>query len=178
MSILRNIHGLAMVAIIAFAAMGFSNASAQATATGTANANATIAKPITILSTADLDFGTIVPNGVGNGNLTVAVSTAGARSIAGNVDGALLGGTPAAAAFGVTGRPNATYAITLPGAVAMGAMSVGTFTDSAAGASTLTDPGGTGTGSDSFTVGATLTVPETQAAGNYTASFSVIVNYN
>lgn len=186
MSIYQNLRCLfAAMAIFSFVG-GATEALAQATATGTGTANATIAKPITITPTADLDFGIIVPNGTGNGSLTVAVDTAGTRTIAGDVDGALLGGTVGAAAFDITGRPNATYSITLPGAAATltgastgATMSVGSFLDSTGGAGgTLTDPGGTGLGSDSFTVGATLTVGETQADDTYSGTFDVTVAYN
>lgn len=160
------------------------NAYAQASATGTANANATIAKPITITKTSDLNFGIIVPDGVGNGTLTVTVDTADGRSIANNTDGALLGGTVSSAAFTVTGRPNATYAITLPaaainiiGGVTAATMPVGSFTSATVNGGTLLDPG-TGTGSDGITVGATLTVGEEQAADSYTGTFNVTVAYN
>lgn len=186
MFMFKNLRGPALAICAALAAMASSNVYAQATETGTANANATIAKPITITSTADLDFGIIVPNGAGNGPLTVAIDTAGARTIAGDVDGALLGGTIGAAGFDVTGRPNATYSITLPGAAATitaatsaATMSVGTFTESTgAGGSTLVVGGTPGLGEDSFTVGATLTVSETQADDTYTGTFDVIVAYN
>lgn len=170
-----------------FAALLFtSNAYAQAAATGTASANATIAKPITITKTADLNFGIIVPNGTGNGSLTVTVDTADTRSIAGNVDGSLLGGTVSSAAFNVTGRPNATYAITLPAApfniigTNTGAtMPVSAFTESTgAGGGTLTVGATPGLGEHSFSVGATLTVGETQAADDYTGTLSVTVAYN
>jgi hypothetical protein len=186
MFMFKSTRGVVTAIIIAFAAMTSSNAYAQATDTGTANANATIAKPITIVSTADLDFGIIVPNGAGNGALTVTINTAGARSIAGNVDGALLGGTIGAAGFKVTGRPNATFAITLPAAPATitaatsaATMSVGTFTESTGTNSGTLVVGGTpGLGEDTFTVGATLTVGETQADDTYTGTFDVIAAYN
>jgi len=182
----KNLRGLAFAFTAAFVAMASSNAYAQATDTGTANANATIAKPITIVSTADLDFGIIVPNGTGNGSLDVTINTAGARSIANDVDGALLGGTIGAAGFTVTGRPNATYAITLPPAAATitaatsaATMSVDTFTESTGtNSGTLTVGGTPGLGEHTFTVGATLTVGETQADDTYTGTFDVIAAYN
>lgn len=170
-------------AILIGTASASSLAHAQASATATANANATIAKPITISNTAALDFGEIVPNSTGNGTLTVTIDTAGTRSIAGDVDGALFGGTVGAAAFDVTGRPNAAYSIQVPaapvnltGAITGDTMSVGTFLDSKSGSSSLS--AGPGTGSDSFTVGATLSVGEAQAADSYTGTFPVTVAYN
>jgi hypothetical protein len=166
--------------------MGANNAYAQASASATANASATIAKPITLNKTADLSFGIVVPNGTGNGDLTVVVDTVNTRSIAGNVDGALLGGTVSSAGFAVSGRPNATYAITLPaapitltGGVTAATMSVDTFTESTGAlGGTLVVDATPGLGEDSFTVGATLTVGESQAADDYTGSFDVTVTYN
>ena len=180
-SYIRTLTAAFVVALIAS-----TNAYAQATATGTAAANATIAKPITITKTADLNFGIIVPNGTGNGSLTVTVDTADARTIASNVDGSLLGGTVSSAAFNVTGRPNATYAITLPAAsfnitgTNTGAtMSVGSFTESTGVLGGTLVVGGTpGLGEHAFSVGATLTVGETQAADDYTGSLNVTVAYN
>lgn len=176
----------ALIGAFIVALLFSSNAYAQATATGTAAANATIAKPITITKTADLNFGIIVPNGTGNGSLTVTVDTADSRSISGDVDGSLLGGTVSSAAFGVSGRPNATYAITLPAApfnitgTNTGAtMSVGAFTESTGALGGTLVVGATpGLGEDSFSVGATLTVGETQAADDYTGSLNVTVAYN
>ncbi|MBE9557145.1 MAG: DUF4402 domain-containing protein [Proteobacteria bacterium] len=186
MFMFKSLRGPALAICAALAAMASSNVYAQATETGTANANATIAKPITIVSTDDLDFGVIVPNGTGNGSLDVTISTAGARSIAGDVDGALLGGTIGAAGFKVTGRPNATYAITLPpgaatitAATSAATMSVDTFTESTGSTSGTLVVGGTpGLGEHTFTVGATLTVGETQADDTYTGTFDVIATYN
>lgn len=190
MSFRSHIRGFAIAAIFAASAVMSSHANAQASATGTGTANATIAKPITISASTALDFGIIVPNGTGNGPLTVTVDTAGSRSItAGGVDGALMGGTVGAATFDITGRPNATYAITLPPAAVdmIGTVnpantmpsSVGNFTESTTVLGGTLVVGGTpGLGQDSFTVGADLTVPETQADDVYVGSFDVIVTYN
>lgn len=185
MNLRSNIRGFAIAAVFAVTAMMSSHAYAQATAIGTGTANATIAKPITINASTALDFGTIVPNGAGNGALTVTVDTAGTRTIAANVDGALLGGTVGAATFDITGRPNATYAITLPAApVTMTGLTpantmtnaVDNFTESTGvlGGTLSAGP----LGQDSFTVGADLTVPETQVDDVYSGTFTVTVNYN
>lgn len=188
MNILGNIRGLAMAGIVALAAMASSDAHAQASATGTASANAVIAKPITIVSTANLDFGTIVPNSTGNGAISVLVDTASTTppTLGGVVDGAWLGGTISSAAFDVTGRPNATYAITVPAAAVTitgtnpaNTMTVGSFTESTAGAGGTLLVGATpGLGEHNFTVGATLSVPEAQADDTYAGNFSVTVAYN
>lgn len=188
MQSLFSIRGLAVACIVAFAALSSTQANAQASAQGSATANAVIAKPITISSTANLDFGTIVPNSTGNGTITVTVDTASTTppTLGGVVDGAWIGGTISAAAFAVTGRPNATYAITVPaagvtitGTTATNTMTVDTFTESTSGAGGTLLVGATpGLGQDSFTVGATLNVPAAQAADTYSGTFNVTVAYN
>ncbi len=105
---------------------------------------------------------------------TVTVTTAGGRT---SVDVDLLGGTPAAASFDVTGKGNANYSITFssPATLTSGgnSMTVDTFNHDAGGSPTL--PGG---GSETFNVGATLHVGGTQAAGTYSGTFTATVNYN
>ena len=137
----------------------------------TANVDITVAAPISISAVGDMDFGTMVTTGTAG---TVTVTPAGARSSV-NVD--LLGGVPSAASFDVTGDGNANYSITLPSSTTLSSggdtMTVDTFTDNA-GASPKLPPGG----SETFNVGATLNVGATQAAGTYSGTFDVTVNYN
>jgi hypothetical protein len=140
-----------------------------------ANVTATAITPITISKTADLRFGKFSALTGG----TVVVSTAGARSATGAV---ILSSTDAggAAAFTVSGDPNATYAITLPSTAtithttdATKTMSVGTFTSNPSGTGTLSAGG-----SQTLNVGATLTVSGAQTVGSYTGTFDVAVEYN
>ncbi len=130
-----------------------------------------IAAPISISAGASMDFGTMTPTGTAG---TVTVTPAGVRTSV-NVD--LFGGTPAAASFSVTGEPGQAYFITLPSSATLSSggdtMTIDTFTDDA-GASPVLGIGG----SDTFNVGATLNVGATQAAGTYSGTFSVTVNYN
>ncbi len=138
-----------------------------------ANVTGTLLAPISISSTANLNFGTMVPTGTDG---TVTVTPAGVRTSV-NVD--LFGGTPAAASFDVTGDPGANYSITLPSSATLTSggdtMTVGPappFTDDAGATPTLVG------GSDTFNVGATLNVGANQAAGTYSGTFDVTVNYN
>ncbi len=136
-------------------------------------AKVTIFAPISISAVGDMDFGTMSPTGTAG---TVTVTPAGVRTSV-NVD--LFGGTPAAASFDVTGDPGANYSITLPSSATLTSggdtMTVGPvppFTDDAGVTPTLVG------GSDTFNVGATLNVGANQAAGTYSGTFSVTVNYN
>jgi Domain of unknown function (DUF4402) len=148
-------------------------------ATATATASATIILPIAIAKTGDLVFGKLAVGATGG---TVAVSAADAVTIAGTnhtiTQPASDTGSPAAAAFTVTGEPNMTYAITLPadGTITLtsggNSMAVNGFTSSLGATGTLTG------GTQALKVGATLSVADSQASGSYTGSFSVTVAYN
>jgi hypothetical protein len=109
---------------------------------------------------------------------TVTLSASGVRSASAGV--ALVpSGTGAAAQFSVTGDPSRTYAISLPanGAVLMtsgaSSMAVNNFTGSPALNGQLS-VGGT----QSVSVGATLSVGSHQPRGSYSGTFDVTVNYN
>jgi hypothetical protein len=108
------------------------------------------------------------------------MTPAGVRSVTGGCTLPAITGTVAAAAFNVTGAANYTYAITLPGAattITFGAnnMTVDTWTSTPSGTGTLSAGG-----SQTLTVGATLNVGASQAAGTYVSGtpFTVTVNYN
>lgn len=141
-------------------------------ASATGNATATVIAPIAITNTADLAFGKFAASTGG----TVVMDPAGARTATGAV--VLSTVTPgAAASFDVTGDNNATYAISLPASatITSGAvnMTVDTFTSTPSATGTLS-----ATGAQTVTVGGTLTVASAQAAGAYTGTFSVTVEYN
>jgi hypothetical protein len=126
-------------------------------------------------STQSLAFGSFVA--VSGGSVTITANPPG-RGSSGTVV-LLPSGTWSAASFSVTGDPSATYAITLPanGAVALtsgaNTMAVNAFTSSPASTGQL----GAG-GSQTLGVGATLSVGNNQAAGSYSGSFVVTVEYN
>jgi hypothetical protein len=154
------------------ATTGLYSASVSA-ANVTANASANVLAPLDItLGTNAMDFGDV--SGDADNATTVLLTTAGTTS---SGDGALVGGTPTAGDFDVSGSGTAAYDITLPldGVVTLTGpgdpMSVDGFTDSAGGSSSLT------TGTDSFTVGATLTINANQSAGPYTGTYDVTVEY-
>ena len=172
---MKNISKVLAIAVIA---LGLSNSSfAQATAT--ASATATIITPITIVKTADMNFGNVAVSATLAG--TVVLAPAGTRSTggAGGVTLPASVGTVTAASFTVSGQGGYTYAITLPTSKTLtsgaNTMTVDNFSSNPATTGTLS-----GAGSQTLTVGATLNVTAGQAAGVYTnaTGVPVTVNYN
>ncbi len=152
-----------------------SNSIAQSTATATSTA--TIITPISISKTADMNFGNLaVQSGTGG---TVVLAPAGTRTSTSGVTLPAAAGTVTAAAFTVTGSGSSTYAITLPASVVLThsggvqSMTASSFTSNPSSTGTLSS------GTQNFSVGATLTVAAGQLAGVYTSgNFNVTVNYN
>jgi hypothetical protein len=161
---------VSVVLLLAFTSAAFSQVSA------TSNATATIVGPIGITNTQEMNFGNAAVSAVAG---TVVLTPAGARSTTGGVTLPATTGTVTAATFNVTGADGYTYDITLPAApltISSGGnnMTVDTFTSTPSGTGTLTG------GSEVLSVGATLNVAGSQAAGTYTSAtpFTVTVNYN
>lgn len=166
---------LVAFAIAAFSGFTASDALAQASATDSADINAIINNPITLAKQVDLSFGEISPS---PGDTTVIVLTDSATT---GSTAELVGGTVTAAQFDVGGLSLRSYDITLPlnsdnitidDAGAGVAMTVTDFNHDA-GVSPALGAGGT----DTFNVGATLTVNGDQLAGTYTGTFDVTVDY-
>jgi hypothetical protein len=150
---------------------------ALAQVSATATATATIVGPIGITNTANMNFGNVAVSNVAG---TVVMTPAAVRSVTGGCTLPAITGTVAAGAFNVTGAASYTYAITLPAAattITSGAntMTVNTWTSNPSGTGTLSAGG-----SQALTVGATLNVGASQAAGTYVSGtpFTVTVNYN
>jgi hypothetical protein len=141
------------------------------TANATGSATATVLSPIVVTHNAGaaLAFGSFT---AGSGG-TVIVSPAGARSATGGA--ALVLGSPGGAdAFVVEGDPNRGFAVvTGAGTVSFGGASMAFTTLPSLTTGTLS-----AAGAGAFTVGGTLSVPATAAAGSYAGSYSVTVNYN
>ena len=143
------------------------NASAAHAASATATAKAKILAPLTINNTSDLDFGTIVSGTVAS---TVAVTTAGAATCG---SGLTCIGTTSAAGFSLGGTSGAAVGISGPATVTLtsGSNNMTASLAYSAASVTLTGTGGT------FSVGGTLNVGASQAAGNYSGTFNVTANY-
>ncbi len=159
------------VVMLLFASSSFAQVTASATA------SATIVTPIAITKDVDMNFGNLAVNASTG---TVVLTPAGTRSATGGVSFlAASPGTVTAASFTVSGLAGATYSITLPSGaltITSGAntMTVDSWTSSPTPTGTLTG------GTETLTVGATLNVGASQAAGTYISGtpFDVTVNYN
>jgi Domain of unknown function (DUF4402) len=147
---------------------------AQNSATQSISVAANVVGGISVASTVDLDFASLL-SGTTAGSVTV--SSSGTRSTTGGASTVGGGFTPASFQVSIT-QGNPHYSIQLP---------VGSVTLSGTGGSMLVDtfestPGGPGFvgfapggGSQVMTVGATLHVPANQAAGSYSGTFTVTV---
>jgi hypothetical protein len=158
---------------------------ANGSATATVGSQAAIIQRLTLVKTADLQFGTNVG---GNTAGTVVVGPDGAVSSTGGVVRA--GGQTSPAQFYAYSRRNATASLRL-GAnfinitrLGGGAtMRVDNFTISSTPPTTLSTSNTTFTlntpnGIFPFTIGATLHVGVHQMPGTYTGTFSVTMTYN
>ncbi len=159
---------------------GFSNnVMAQNEASASSDAFATVVAPIGIAHNGtDLEFGTMI-KGIG----TVTIPTSGPRTFSNSaLNPGDQGVAPTPAVFTVTGEGAYTYSIaftnptetlTNPGSQTMIA---GTFIALSADGEGLT--GTLSSGTDTVTVGATLTLDDDETAGIYAGSFEVTVAYN
>lgn len=140
-------------------------------------ASATSFTPLSITETVPMNFGTITGGSVAG---TVVLDTGGGR--ASTVDIQLLASGPGnAASFQVSGEPNQAYTLAYGDGVLANAsgqqIGLSAFTDNSSG----TIPG---TGSDTFQVGATLSIGASQPAGLYSTTngggtpYTVTINYN
>jgi len=168
-----NNNRILTTAICASALIGGTYSATSVAATANGSATATVNLPLTIVETpaTTMDFGTVTDGGGVGG--TVTIDPAGAVT----VSGATQSGATSAASFDVTGQPATAYTITYgPGTLSDGVntMTIVPDSDNAAGAI----PGG---GTETFNVGATLTVSNGQPGGTYTTAlgtpYTVNINY-
>lgn len=160
---------LLLCLVMALMVMSFGTISVMA-ADADADIEAIVGVALSITNTGDLDFGTFFP---GTGG-TVVIATDGTLSTTGDVLSLL--DDYSAASFDISGVADAEFSITLPANAEL-----------TSGANTMTvsnfvsDPDASGTlnagGTSDLSVGATLTVADSQAAGTYSGTFNVTVNY-
>ena len=165
------------------------NLSAQSSGSANGNANAKLIKAMTLTESSQLNFGSnLLPNGTGGTVVLPSNSNARTYDGGGGVVAAAVG--PAAnGAYSVTGTALETYALTLPTtsfdvthATANGNNNTMTVTSMLARFNGAVGDATTSTlasdGTDSFTLGATLTVGNGQTAGVYAGTFPISVDYN
>jgi hypothetical protein len=165
--------------------MGAFTTATMAQATVNTSVGVTILIPLSISETFPMHFGTIGVLEESGG--TVVLTTEGVRSATDGVTLSALAPFASPATYTVTGEPLYTYAITLPQTITVTntdnttTMIIGTLvakstsgTESNAATGTLI----AGEGTETFTVGGTLTVAAAQLAGEYSGTFDVTVAYN
>jgi hypothetical protein len=180
---------LVLTIIAVFIMAGFaSTLLAQTSATVPATpAGAVLIKAMTLTQIAPLHFGSIVLTTTAGGTCELA-STGATRTFTGGCANSPATPIPTNAAYNVTGTINETYSLTLPATttVTHTTLSSGVYqmditlmsarfngASSDATTSTLTS-----SGTDSFTVGGTLTIKANQLGGIYAGTFPVSVDYN
>jgi Mat/Ecp fimbriae major subunit len=138
--------------------------------------DAKVIAPISIENTGHtpMDFGTVSRSSTAG---TVTVTPAGGRSATGGVS-VLSSSSFSAAPFHVTGENNASFNITKPldNTVVL-TRSGGSETMAVNGFDHNSTLALSGTGSETFSIGATLYVNADQLAGEYTGSFAITVAY-
>ena len=169
---------------------GFSiNVMAQTGTSSTVAATAAGAKlviPMTLTQTSPLHFGTINIMALAGGTVVLPSNSTTRTFPLGGVSASAVAPLATNAAYTVAGTMNTTYALTLPATITVtetvGNSVTMTISDltarfNGAGSDAITSTlSGSGTGS--FTVGGTLTVPATATGGIYAGSFPVTVDYN
>ena len=158
----------------AIAALALTSTAAQAVTPATqATATAKIFKPLTIASTQNLDFGTIVLSGAAFSGESVNMDLAGAVTC-GTVAGDLTcSGAPKPATYHLVGTANAVVTITSPGFnLANGAATL-PFAPNFNGTVTLNS-----SGTADISLGGKITgLANTTVDGVYTGTFAVTADY-
>ena len=169
------------LAAAALALVAFGAAAPAMAQSAIGQGSITVIRPLTVAKNADLRFGTVVRPSEGAGS--VAVSTAGARTVAGGVAALSSGDAPQAAQFTIDGEGGQSVSVNVPSSFTMsnGSDSLTVTTTNslgaAASAQTLSNSLGSA-GSLNVRVGGTVPVSATAATGVYTGTFTVSAAYN
>ncbi len=132
-----------------------------------------LAKPIRVTLDQDMAFGQMAANIAQVGTVTIDAGT-GAKTTSPSITD--MGGLHGRAIFTVTGDKDVAYSISLPGSATLTAggdtVTVDTITSNPSGTGVLA-----GNGRATLNVGARLNLGVNQAAGSYSGTFDVTVNY-
>jgi len=159
----------------------------SATVTST-SAGAKLIVPMTLTETAPLHFGTMVVAATAVAGTCLLPSNSTTRQFSGGVTATTIAPVATNAAYDVTGTMNVTYALVLPSTITVTETTASSatmtisllkarFTNGAPVADAITSTL-SGTGTDSFTLGGTLTIKTAQLPGIYHGTFDVSVDYN
>ncbi len=169
------------LAIVMAALMGSLSSLMAADPVASATIDVELMAPLSLAKSVDMQFGRVSLSGNGEGVLVLGVD--GSVQVT-NLVTSSGGATPAAAVFTVDGTDAANYSVLIPSSpvtlTRVGStetLNVSDFTVKLASKAVGTLTGTIGA-DNSFAVGATLTIPETQAAGSYQGTFPVSISYN
>lgn len=144
-------------------------------ATVTASVNASVNKPLVLTKVQDLDFGTVTLGPGVWSNAKISVSQAGARACgSANV---VCSGVPMVAKYNVQGSKQQAVQISAPNVTLVNQ------SDSAQTLTLVTDAPATitlansGLPGSNFSVGGSITLSSTTAAGTYVGTMNVTVDY-
>ena len=140
--------------------------------------SSTVRSAIALTPISTMQFGSIAVESGTAGTLTLG--TDGSQTVTGGVDTATYSSTnPAAGKFSVKADSGASYVVTLPSSLVLTrSSSTQTITATSFTASpTLSGLQGTGS-AQTYSLGATLSVPAAMASGNYVGTFTVTASYN
>ena len=164
---------IGIVAAAAAAAAAAFGAPANA-ATITAQAKAKVVKPLTIQSTQNLDFGTIIlASGTWSGAV-VRLSQAGALTCPSNLT---CSGATQSATYKVTGSKGQTVSITVPSVTLVNQLDSSqtlVLTPDSPASIVLGNSGANGT---NFSIGGSISLNSTTAGGTYAGTFDVTADY-
>lgn len=142
------------------------------------SATATVIRPIDIAKTADLSFGTVTRPTTGSGS--IVLSPAGTVTTSGTGVRRLTATTAQPAQFTISGEGGQSVTVSVPSTVTLssGANSV-TVTTSSTGSGSQVLSGAIGSsGTATVSVGGTLPLSSSTAAGTYTGTLTVTTQYN
>ena len=161
-----------LITVFAAGAAMASLGSAANAATATADATAEILQQVQISRTADLNFGTIVPDDTNSATVSVAANAAGTRNCGGLTCAG--GASVSSAAFDVTGANGLNVDVALSGLTQLTSSGGDNMAISLNASSTVLAMTGSAV---ALYVGGDLTVAANQPAGVYDGTFTVTADY-
>lgn len=152
------------------------SAAAQSSANTNATGSMTLYQPIAITKNTDLQFGTLIRPGSGNGNVTIDATSGGINATGGI--GVVTSSTHSRATFTVTGESGMNFTVTTPQSFNMtrsgGSDQIQVMLASSMGGGQLSGSPGTA----NFGVGGQILISNGTPSGAYSGTFTITVAYN